>query len=93
MLEERPSVHLDTCLGCGHCVDACETHSISLEVDYSRIPEYKEPGVLKTAFALSLTAMMFLLFIGYKSTHKNENYKYGKAKPRQSDLVCLNDSV
>ena len=88
MCDGKPSFDSKTCLGCGHCADACDTHSVLLKVEPDRVPRYKEPGPLKMAAVLALTAVMYLLFLRYKSSHESENYKYGKAKPRNSDLVC-----
>ena len=34
-----------------------------------------------------MTLLMYVLFRGYKATHKSENYKYMKAQPRPSDVV------
>jgi|GEM_PF-2113092 len=83
----KPLVSPETCLGCGHCADVCTTDSMVLEIKPERVPDYQEPGILKTSFVLALTGMMYLLFLRYTSTHKSENYKYGKAKPRKSDLI------
>ncbi len=82
-----PSINPGTCLGCGHCAEACPTDSMVLEINPERVPAYKEPGILKTGFVLALTGMMYILFRRYTATHKSENYKYGKAKPRTSDLI------
>ncbi len=89
MLNGKPSVNSKICLGCGHCADACDTHSVLLKVEPDRVPRYEEPGPLKIAAVLTLTAVMYILFLRYKSSHKSENYKYGKAKPRNSDLIRL----
>ncbi len=87
--EGKPSIARNICLGCGQCADACETNSLVMKVDSQRIPEYKEPGPLKIALVLALTASMYLIFRRFKSVNKSENYKYGKAKPRESDLIRL----
>jgi ferredoxin len=89
MVENKPSIDPDTCLGCGHCAAACKTNSLVMKVDPQRIPDYKEPGPLKIAMVLILTATMYLIFRRFKAASKSENYKYGKAKPRQSDLIRL----
>ncbi len=86
---DKPSIDPGICLGCGQCAYACETNSLVMKVDSQRIPEYKEPGPLKIAMVLALTAAMYLIFRRYQATNKSENYKYGKAKPRKSDLIKL----
>lgn len=89
MVDGKPSINPGTCLGCGQCAEACAPKALVMKVDPRRIPAYQEPGPLKIAMVLGLTAMMYVLFRRYKAATKSENYKYGKAKPRASDLIKL----
>jgi formate hydrogenlyase subunit 6/NADH:ubiquinone oxidoreductase subunit I len=86
-IDNQPSVNLEQCLGCGQCEGACSTQSISMEVVPERVSKFKEPGPFKQLYVLGLTAAMYLLFLRFQSTHESENYKYGKAKPRESDII------
>lgn len=88
----RPVLDLDTCLGCGQCTEACGTEAVSLKVDPARIPRYDRPGIFKKAVIVVLTAFMYLLFLRFRAGHENENYKYGKARPRSTDLIRPGES-
>jgi Pyruvate/2-oxoacid:ferredoxin oxidoreductase delta subunit len=85
--DKRPVIDLNQCLGCGLCAEQCKSGGLTMVLDESRIPSYEEPGALKLSYVFFLAFTTFLVFSGYKLTHRSENVKYHLARPRPTDVI------
>jgi Pyruvate/2-oxoacid:ferredoxin oxidoreductase delta subunit len=87
LTDQRAVIDLNQCLGCGVCAEQCKQGALTMVLDERRIPSYEKPGLAKLSYVYLLAFATFLVFTGYKLTHKSENVKYFLARPRPSDVI------
>ncbi len=87
LVDDRATIDLHRCLGCGICAEQGKRGALTMVLDESRIPAYAKPGPAKLTYVFLLSFTTFLVFTGYKMTHRSENVKYNLAAPRPSDVI------